>query len=297
MTTIGPKISVITPSFKSAGTIEQTIKSVLRQGYPNLEYIVIDGAGDGTSEIIRRYESEISFWCSEPDTGQYSAIEKGFARATGDILCWINADDILLPGSLSSVSEIFDSFHEVRWLTSLDQAILDADGALWRILHVDGFSREAFLDGFHLQGERARAKFIQQESTFFRRSLWEEAGGRIPDYPLAGDFALWCEFFECADLYGVSLPLAAFRRVEGQRSSDVEGYAAECLSALSRFRERTGWRDSMTNLLRDSVLTDTPKVRGVLRKALGYTSLDVLKKGPLTKGAGWLIEKRKYLPG
>lgn len=297
MTSSDLKISVITPSFRAVDTIGQTIRSVIDQGYHDLEYIVIDGAGDGTSEIIRRYESAISFWCSEPDDGQYRAIEKGFARATGDILCWINADDILMPGSLAAVSEIFHTFPEVQWLTSLKQGILDADGKLWKMLDVNGFSREAFLDGFNLQGERTRAKFIQQESTFFRRSLWERAGGKIPDLALGGDFALWCEFFKHADLYGVSHPLAAFRRVEGQRSSDVERYAEECRTALLRLRQESGWRDSIANTLRDSSLAAVPKVRGLLREVFGYTGLEIIKKSPLTKGAGWTVEKQKYLPG
>lgn len=81
-----PKISIVTPSFKSAHLIESTIKSILSQRYPNLEYIVMDGAGDDTATVLKRYEADLAYWCSEPDEGQYDAINKGFRRATGDVL-------------------------------------------------------------------------------------------------------------------------------------------------------------------------------------------------------------------
>ncbi len=100
------KISVVTPSFNQAQFLEQTILSVLGQNYPNLEYIIMDGGSDdGSSDIIRKYENRLSYWVSEKDGGQSQAINKGFKIATGELLLWINSDDMLLPGTLKIMSE------------------------------------------------------------------------------------------------------------------------------------------------------------------------------------------------
>lgn len=100
-----PKISVITPSYNQGIYIEETIQSVLNQNYPNLEYIIIDGgSNDSTLEVIKKYESKIDFWVSEKDKGQADAINRGFAMATGDILCWLNSDDYFFPETLNYVA-------------------------------------------------------------------------------------------------------------------------------------------------------------------------------------------------
>src|SRR5215472_10161327 len=99
-----PRISIVTPSYNQGDFIEETIRSVLLQGYPNLEYIVIDGGStDQTIDVIRRYEKWLAYWVSEKDDGQPQAINKGLSRATGELFNWINSDDLLLPGALAAI--------------------------------------------------------------------------------------------------------------------------------------------------------------------------------------------------
>ena len=99
-----PRISIVTPSYNQGQFIEQTIRSVLLQNYPNLEYIIIDGGStDNTVETIEKYEQYITYWVSEPDRGQSHAINKGFARCTGEIMAWLNSDDLYLPSALKSL--------------------------------------------------------------------------------------------------------------------------------------------------------------------------------------------------
>ena len=108
-----PKISIITPSFNQGQFIEETIQSIISQAYPNLEYIIIDGGSqDGSVEIIRKYESKLAYWVSEPDRGQAHAINKGLERCTGDIFGWINSDDLLLPGALFKIAGAYKNTPE-----------------------------------------------------------------------------------------------------------------------------------------------------------------------------------------
>ena len=123
MTTIPekqPRISVITPSYNQGEYLEATLRSVLDQDYEELEYVVIDGGStDGSVQIIERYASRLAYWVSEPDRGHAHALNKGFERATGDILCWINSSDMYYPWTLRTVAEVFTQLPGVEWITGV----------------------------------------------------------------------------------------------------------------------------------------------------------------------------------
>ncbi len=217
-----PKISLVTPSYNQADFLEETIRSVLDQGYPSLEYVVIDGGStDGSQDIIRKYESRLAYWVSERDGGQYDAINKGFSRTSGEIMAWLNSDDKLTPWALDVVADVFSSRGDIEWLTTLHQLVWDERGRAVACRSTNGYSRQGFLRGENLTRPGVHTKgWIQQESTFWRRTLWNRACGRVDtSYRLAADFELWARFFQHSELYGVSAPLGGFRMHPDQKTA------------------------------------------------------------------------------
>ncbi len=237
-----PKISIVTPSFNQGEYLEAAIDSVLAQGYPDLEYIIIDGGStDNSVEIIKKYAHHLHFWCSEADAGHYAAVNKGFAKAGGDILAWLNSDDLYCPDAFRTVGAIFSQFPEVSWLTTLQQLVWDHRGHCKLVKYMPGYSREAFLDGRYMTRRFSGLGFIQQESTFWRRELWEMAGGIRPEIKLAGDFDLWARFFSHADLYGVDHRFGGFRVHDENRSRQNNNYILEAEQALLEMRANLHW--------------------------------------------------------
>jgi hypothetical protein len=293
-----PKISIVTPSFNSKGLIADTINSVLGQNYPNLEYIIIDGgSNDGTAQIIEQHANQLSYWHSKKDNGQYDAINQGFAKSTGEIMCWLNADDMLLPKSLFVVAEVFEQLKEVEWVSSLQPGSWDASGHLAEVRKLPGFSKQAFLDGLYLPTTAKKGYWMQQESTFWRRSLWEKAGSSIPNYNLAGEFALWCRFYEYAELCGITYPLSGFRMIEGQRSEDHQTYMTEARKALNEARINLHWDPKATNNLIYSPLATMPKLDHLLKQSYGYQGTHLKNQSQRDPNqSNWVIERVKFLP-
>jgi glycosyltransferase involved in cell wall biosynthesis len=233
-----PRITVVTPSFQHADFLESTIDSVLSQNYPNLDFIIIDGGStDGSVDIIRKHANRLSYWCSERDGGQYDAINKGFAHATGEILCWLNSDDMFFPWTLRTVASIFTQLADVEWISTLQPGFWDRNGFCLGFQQVSGFSREAFFDGCYAEGTGRFMAYIQQESTFWRRRLWDRAGaGLRSQFSLAADFDLWGRFYIHTHLYGVASPLGGFRINEGQRSTHSGEYQRQSFASLAQCR-------------------------------------------------------------
>ena len=209
-----PSISIVTPVYNQVQHIEDTILSVLSQGYPNLEYIIIDGGStDGTVDVIRRYASRLHYWVSEPHHGMYDAIQKGFEHSTGDIMAWIGSDDMYHPRSLFAVGKIFATLPDVEWLEGAT-TYYNTQGETIEIKQSRPFTQNHFLCGDF--------RWIQQESTFWRRSLWDKAGGHVStQLKYAGDYELWLRFFRHSQLYVTNCLLGGFRmRGAGQLSHD-----------------------------------------------------------------------------
>jgi len=237
--------------------IEQTILSVISQGYDNLEYIIVDGGStDGTREIIEKYRDKITCFISEPDNGMYDALNKGFAHATGDILAWINADDIYFPGAFRTVDKIFSTYSDVEWISGRS-AYISEDGTLRHVASKNSIkSRKDILNGWCREGVLG---YLMQEGMFWRRSLMEKAGPLNIGYKYAGDFELWMRFASESDLFHVNVPLSAFRkRLDNVSSINADGYREEVRSIVSGKKQYPGliWRSfshqgsKMLNFLR-----------------------------------------------
>jgi hypothetical protein len=217
-----PKITLVTAVYNGEEYLEATIRSIINQGYPNLEYIVVDdGSTDRTAEIIRKNEGEISCWFRQTNQGLFAALNAGFARSTGEVVGWLNSSDLLQVNGLFTVGSIFRGLRDVEWITGRPTKI-SATGMTIDVLPVPRWSRERFLAGAN--------KYIQQESTFWRRSLWERAGGRLStDYRAEGDFELWVRFFRHARLYSVNALIGGYRLHDGAlSSSNMERYNRNC---------------------------------------------------------------------
>ena len=202
-----PVLSVVTPSFDQAQYLEECIDSVLSQGYPNLEYIIMDGGStDKSVEIIQKYEKYLTYWQSQPDGGQYSAINDGFRKTTGGIMTWLNSDDKFHPNAFITVAALFQSRNDVEWITGRSNTF-NADGERrWICEYLESYSRLNYLK------KKFNDPWIQQEGTFWRRSLWARSGDRLStELEFAADLELWTRFFRSSRLYAVDALIAGFR--------------------------------------------------------------------------------------
>jgi len=219
-----PTISIVTPSFNQAPFLEECIDSILSQNYPNLEYIVMDGGStDGSVEIIEKYAKHLAYWQSKPDGGQYNAVNDGFKRTSGEIMAWLNSDDKYHRDAFFKVAYLFASSPGVEWLSG-HPAFWGKEGEFTHIEPVlPTYCRQDFLAGKYNQ------PFIQQESTFWKRSLWDRAGSSLSsELEYAGDLELWIRFFRHALLYSVDTLLGGYRSHGNQKAClFMDRYMAE----------------------------------------------------------------------
>jgi glycosyltransferase involved in cell wall biosynthesis len=232
-----PKISIVTPNYNYGHLIEMTMRSVILQGYPNLEYIVIDGgSSDNSAAVIEQYQPHLAYFEHQPDRGQYHAINKGFAKATGEICAWLNSDDIYMPWTLRVVAGIFLKFPDVHWIMGRSTVI--QDGVVHEVRPFRSLPSSMIRAGLFHENHGGYG-FIQQESCFWRRSLWERAGGLREELRYAADFELWTRFANYEELHAVSTVLGGFsiRGNENRSRANRESYLKDVRNAVHNLRQ------------------------------------------------------------
>lgn len=197
-----PCVTIVTPSYNQGQFIEETIRSVLLQGYPNLEYIIMDGGStDDSVEIIRKYDPWLAHWVSQPDGGQSNAINKGFERATGEIYAWLNSDDTVEPNAVQCVTKYFVQNMACMMLYG-NGSYLDASGKkTGPITWVKPFDRRL----------RCSMNFMLQPATFWRRSLWDRTGGLDPSLNWVMDWEWFVRVTELTEPSYLHVDLATWR--------------------------------------------------------------------------------------
>ncbi len=229
--TAWPRLTIVTPNFNGAATLEATLRSVLDQNYPNLEYIVVDGGStDGSIEILRRYSNRLAYWESVRDRGQADALNKGFRRATGELLGYLNSDDTYLPDALPTVAKSYLATlrPDFLWGRCL---ITDANNRPLREHRAEISSLEELVDVHRVWWRRRQ--FIQPE-VFWSASIARRSGPFREDLNIAFDYAFWLEVFALRPrLTYVDAALAAHRRHPAQKTHDAQRVADE-VEAVAR---------------------------------------------------------------
>lgn len=223
-----PIVSIITPSFNQGQFLEQTICSVLEQDYPAIEYFIVDGGStDGSLEIIRSYAQRLAWWVSEKDGGQTDAINKGFARATGEILAWLNSDDTYLPGAVSEAVAFLQTHPDVGMVYG-DANLTDKGGDM-----IGRFPARQ-MDYRRL---RRGSVHIPQQAAFFRAELWRRVGPLDPSFYFAMDYDLWVRLAKISRLQYHPRLWANFR-LHGQGKTVASD--ERCYPEMLRVDQREG---------------------------------------------------------
>ncbi len=223
-----PLVSIVTPSFNQAAFLEKTIRSVLEQDYPRIEYILIDGGStDGSPEIIQRYAGRLAYWVSERDRGQTDAINKGFARAQGSILAWLNSDDTYQPGAVREAVAFLLAHPEAGMVYGDGNFIAENDRVIGRF-------PSAQTD---LPKLRRGYVHVCQQAAFFRADLWRAVGPLDPSFYFAMDYDLWVRLAQKAPLVYLPRTWANFRL-----HSDAKTISADdrCWPEMLRVHYRDG---------------------------------------------------------
>jgi glycosyltransferase involved in cell wall biosynthesis len=244
------KFSIVTPAYNMEPWISRTIETVLMQeGDFDIEYIIInDGSKDNSAGIAQKYADKVASGeypikarsvtmqvITQENTGMYEAINRGFARATGDIFAWINADDTYQPGAFAAMAKVFETFPDIVWL----KGMTDTVGEQWEKQRT-GQCRIYRQDWLQLGIYGREAYFVEQDSTFWKRELWQKVQPMPKQYRSAADYWLWIQMAKHAPLWSLKFPVSNFMKRAGQISKGVSKYNKEQLDTRPH-RPLRGW--------------------------------------------------------
>jgi glycosyltransferase involved in cell wall biosynthesis len=229
MTTHLPLVTIVTPSYNQAEYLEATILSVLEQDYPHIEYFIMDGgSNDGSLEIIKKYASQLTGWVSEKDQGQTDAINKGFARASGEILAWLNSDDTYEPGAVRAAVEVLCHRPEVGMVYGEANYIDETGRVIGRFPAAQtGYTRL-----------RRGYVHIPQQASFWRAELWKQVGPLDPSFYFAMDYDLWVRLARITSLLFLPGQVWANFRLHSSGKSVVAD--SRCWPEMLRVHYREG---------------------------------------------------------
>lgn len=270
-----PKITVITPSFNQAQFIEETIKSVISQNYPNLEYILIDGGShDGTKEIVEKYSDRITYFVSEPDSGQANAINKGFQKASGDIICWLNSDDIFEPNTLWIVA---NNFIENQW------DFLYGDG--WLLFHERKFrsKKRYFKSEFDNLNVLTYFDPILQPSTFWTRKVLEQVGFLDESLKYTLDWDFFVRISKVFQLNYLPVPLSSYRIHKSHKTSNGGLVRSDEIMAVVKKYSSPKWITAYSELY--PYISEIKLLKRIFRRF--YKIPMILKHPSLFFSYGW----------
>lgn len=259
-----PRLSVITPSFNQAEFLERTIQSVLEQGYPDLEYIVIDGGStDGSVELIRKYADRLAYWVSEPDRGQVDAINKGLRRATGEWLCWQNSDDVFFPGAFAELADAAAEHPEAGLIIGNMMLIDECDRPLRDLRYVTPSHRAMLAEGMLLANQAA----------FWRRDVQGRVGLLDENYHCSFDYDWFLRLTaECRGVH-VNRTWGALRLHGATKTSNQADRFGEENRRILAGREIPGWKRRLYMLRRLGQMLGRGELgyvlRGMARRAGG----------------------------
>lgn len=223
-----PLVTIVTPSFNQARFLEATIQSVFNQTYPNIEYIIIDGGStDNSKKIIQKYADQLAYWVSEPDKGQTEAINKGFAKATGKYLAWLNSDDTYEPHAVAEAVALLEENPELGLVYGDAHVIDENSQPMWKFPARQTDYKKLRWGYVH----------IPQQSAFWRADLWKRVGPLDPSFYFAMDYDLWVRLAEISQLRYYSRVWANFRFHDDSKTimNDVKGW-----EEMIRVHERDG---------------------------------------------------------
>lgn len=259
-----PRITVVTPSFNQAEFLDRTIRSVLDQGYPNLEYIVIDGGStDGSVEVIRKYADRLAHWVSEPDRGQVDAINKGLQRATGEWLCWQNSDDIFFAGAFDDLARAAAEHPEAGLIIG-NMMLVDAAGRPLRDLRYIAPDHDAML---------AEGMLLANQAAFWRRDVQDRVGLLDENYHCSFDYDWFLRLTAACRGAHVNRTWGGLRLHGATKTSNLAASFTEENRRILAGREVPAWKRRLFQLRRLGRMLGRGELgyvlRGMARRAGG----------------------------